>query len=68
MKLIKEKNMKLINSDYSKNSELTSFNILKSGFVCQCTKTILKIEFQKFNLRLSIFAVYRNKRSAWNNP
>ena len=31
-------------------------------------KTILKIVFQKPNARLSIFTVYRTKKSAWNNP
>ena len=31
---------------------------LKSGFICHRKKTILKIEFQKFNLRFNIFAAY----------
>ena len=38
---------------------ITTFNTLKSRFICQRKKTILKIEIQKFNLTLSIFAVYQ---------
>ena len=39
---------------------ITTFNISKSGFICQ-QKTILKIEFQKLNLRLSIFVARPKK-------
>ena len=38
---------------------ITTFNTLQCGFICQHKKTILKIEYHKINLRLSIFAVYR---------
>ena len=31
-------------------------------------KNILKIEFAKLNLRLSIFFVKRSLKNAWNNP
>ena len=53
-----------------KNPEnyFTTYKTLKSRFICQHRKTILKIEFQKFNLRLSVFAVCWTEKSAGNNP
>ena len=36
---------------------ITKLNNLKAGFMYQHKKTIFKIEFQKFNLRLSIIAL-----------
>ena len=47
---------------------ITKLNNLKAGFMYQHKKTIFKIEFQKFNLRLSIIAVNLIWKSAWNNP
>ena len=38
---------------------IATFNTLKSGFICKLEKTNLMIEFQKVDLRLSIFWVYR---------
>ena len=37
---------------------ITTFKTLKSWFISQRKKTILKIEFQKINL-ISIFAIYQ---------
>ena len=45
---------KLMKSEEKEENCLTKLSNLKSGFICQHKKTILKIEFQKFNLRLSI--------------
>ena len=44
-----------------KNEEnyITSFDTSKSRVILQRKNNTLKIEFQKFNLRLNIFAVYR---------
>ena len=39
----------------------------KSGFIYKHSKTILKIEFQEFNSRFYISAVYRTFKSAWKN-
>ena len=50
-----KKNKKGIEENY-----ITTFNTSKSGFICQ-RRTILKIEFQKLNLRLSIFAARPKK-------
>ena len=41
---------------------ITRLNILKYKL-----KTILKIEFRKFNSRLSIFAAQADLKDAWNN-
>ena len=51
---------KLQKKERTEGSYITTFNTLKSWFISQRKETILKIEFQKFNLRLSIFAVYRS--------
>ena len=58
---------KLKNKERIEENYVTTFNTLKSAFICQCKKTILKIEFQKPNFK-SIFAVYKIQKSAWNNP
>ena len=43
---------------------ITTINTLKSWL-----KTVFRIAFQKFNLRvLSIFAVHRTEKVFWNNP
>lgn len=44
-----------------KKREVNNYILLfKAGFICQHKKTVLEIEFQKFNSRLNIFAVYRS--------
>ena len=50
---------KLEKNERTEENYITTFITLKSWFICQRKKN-LKIEFQKFNLRLSIFTVYRS--------
>ena len=59
---------KLKKKEGIEDNYITTFNTLKSGSICQPKKTIMKIEFQTFNSRLNIFAVYQTQKSAWNNP
>ena len=47
---------------------ITTFKNLKYEFICQNEKTILNIEFQKFNLRLNIFVVHWTEKSGLSNP
>ena len=42
----------------NRRNYMTTFIILQNLFFFPGKKTILKIEFQKFNLRLSIFVLY----------
>ena len=44
-----------MNNEGIEENYITTFYTLKSGFICQSKKTILKI----VNLKLSIFAVYQ---------
>ena len=50
---------KLKKKKRTEENYITAFNSLKSRFICQRKRTILKIDFQKFNLRHLFFAVYR---------
>ena len=44
-----------------KKREVNNYILLfKVGFICRHKKTVLEIEFQKFNSRLNIFAVYQS--------
>lgn len=55
---------------YEKGKNRRNYNCIshfKSRFTCQRKKSILKIEFQKLNYRLSIFTIYWSWKSAWDN-
>ena len=50
---------KLKKKEKNEENYITSFDTSKSRVIFQRKNNTLKIEFQKFNLRLNIYAVYR---------
>ena len=68
-----EHRMSYINSGdmflWTKRKKLRNYiKPLNLGLFANVTPNILKIEFQKVNLRWSSFTAYRIEKSAWNNP